>query len=293
MGGPVCTGNNGWSIVFPDHFEDEETLCDGLDNDCDGDTDEGLLNACDDCRPPSPDVCDGVDNDCDGKTDEDAGEPPPDMECIGGKTGVCKDTQIVCNGEQLWKCVYPVGYEPEETLCDSVDNDCDGQTDETFDVGGSCAVGEGICRVTGAYACSSDKAGLVCAAQIDLGAVELCGDNIDNDCDGQTDEEFPVGETCSVGTGSCKSNGKFFCSEDRLAVSCMAEALDPEDEICSDNADNDCDGKVDESPCLPASPPGGTCSQTRGSPVSTLTFLLLMVMPMGFLALRRRPRTRN
>ena len=64
-------------------------VCDGLDNDCDGDVDEGVLNTyymdadgdgylsdedCDDLSPlvhPGADeICDGIDNDCDGSLDE-------------------------------------------------------------------------------------------------------------------------------------------------------------------------------------------------------------------------------
>ncbi|MBI2175770.1 putative metal-binding motif-containing protein [Candidatus Woesearchaeota archaeon] len=44
--------------------------CDGVDNDCDGQTDEGVKNACGGCGPVPAELCnDGKDNDCDGKTD--------------------------------------------------------------------------------------------------------------------------------------------------------------------------------------------------------------------------------
>ena len=47
-----------------------EEVCDGKDNDCDGETDEGVLNACGECGEQPVETCDGIDNDCDGNIDE-------------------------------------------------------------------------------------------------------------------------------------------------------------------------------------------------------------------------------
>ena len=49
-----------------------EEECDALDNDCDGQTDEGVLNVCNECGPDPIEICDGghFDEDCDGLIDE-------------------------------------------------------------------------------------------------------------------------------------------------------------------------------------------------------------------------------
>ena len=102
----TCRGEDGWTCNDSDYravsnqYEANESRCDGLDNDCDGSTDEGVTNACGTCGAAPTEVCDGADNDCDGSTDE-------------GVTNACG------------RC----GPVPDE-LCNGRDDDCDGQTDE-------------------------------------------------------------------------------------------------------------------------------------------------------------------
>ena len=96
---------------------------------------------------------------------------------------------------------------------------------------------------------ASDEAGLELAiSQIIEDAVhfETCN-NLDDDCDGKIDEDFPnKGGTCTNGQqGVCARTGTFVCSGDQTGTVCNAPAVTPGVEICN-GLDDDCDGKIDE-----------------------------------------------
>jgi hypothetical protein len=116
--------------------------CNGLDDDCDGMTDEDLGQAscgvgacrvdapfCADgglqlCVPRAPGVerCNGLDDDCDGMTDE---EPSDAMPC---GVGACR-RPAACVGGRLEACVPGT---PGAESCNGLDDDCDGEVDEGF-----------------------------------------------------------------------------------------------------------------------------------------------------------------
>jgi parallel beta-helix repeat protein len=186
---------------------------------------------------PSTEICDGVDNDCDGSTDE--GNPGGGVPC-GTDTGECVAGLTVCSGGAL-QCPGSVGPAPE--LCDGLDNNCDGTPDNGFDVGAACTSGLGVCVRPGTKVCAPGGAGTVCNAQPGEPLVEACN-GLDDDCDGSTDEDFDVGAPCSEGQGACFASGNRVCSRDQAGTVCNAAVGVPHAESC-DHIDNDCDGTVD------------------------------------------------
>ena len=125
------------------------------------------------------------------------------------------------------------------------DDDCDGLTDEGFDdLYESCEVGVGVCKRFGISQCSADGKVTECSVLPGDPSKELC-DNLDNDCDGDADEDFPtVDDVCTAGIGGCKTTGVVACTDDGLGAECSAVEGNAVAETCN-GVDDDCDGKKD------------------------------------------------
>ena len=194
------------------------------------------------CQPgdPEAEICDGWDNDCDGQTDNGfiVGLP-----CDVG-TGDCAATgEIVCDAQGTGTQCSAQASAPGPEICDGLDNDCNDRVDEGFAVGAPCVVGRGECANVGQLTCTQEG-GVECNAAAGTPSPEIC-DGLDNDCNDQTDETFALGEPCEVGTGACHRAGVTHC-DGAGAMACSVVAGTPGAELCADGIDNNCDGEVDE-----------------------------------------------
>jgi len=162
--------------------------------------------------PTQAEECNGVDDDCDGATDEPAEltPPPPDL-CRRLPGTPCEGVTLVCatRGDPPqtgWFCGYgpevefdptvPNGIFLEETRCDGFDGDCDGVADDPFpDLGLECDNGRlGACRDLGVRVCDpADPGRTVCDLSAPPDArhpdptAETCN-GIDDDCNGVIDD---------------------------------------------------------------------------------------------------------
>ncbi|MBN1612061.1 MAG: metallophosphoesterase, partial [Polyangiaceae bacterium] len=136
------------------------------------------------------------------------------------------ETTIDCGGD----CGSICPCTPTEEICDGLDNDCDGATDETFpEAGTDCNTGlPGICAA-GVHICGD---GQLDCEQTATPTEEICN-GLDDDCDGLTDPGCPAcgngqveaGETCDPPeTCPTSCDDEDACTTDELVGS--AEACD-------------------------------------------------------------------
>jgi len=227
---------------------DQDEICNGIDDDCDGVADgpgaddaeawypdgdgdgygaEGappeiscvappghvaLPGDCDDgdpdIHPGADEICNGIDDDCDPSTDEAADD---DGDGWSACDGDCDDGEVA---------IYPGA----EEICDGLDNDCDPSTDEDADTDGDVfTICDGDCD-------DADP-------DVNPAHPEIC-DGLDNDCSGLPGPDEVDGD----------GDGFLLCQGGPFGGDC--DDGDPwtypgAPEQC-DQLDNDCDQLVDE-----------------------------------------------
>ena len=297
-----------------DTFTGAAERCDDKDNDCDGEVDEEVqstwfadsdsdgfgdgdttLDSCDpdagyvansdDCNdsavgvnPAAVELCDGVDNNCDDVTDEDAVDmetwyadadsdgfvdPETMMDACETPVGFAAGTMGEVDCDDTNTAINPAATE----MCDDVDNNCDGETDEDSaedaatwyadldgDGHGGSATTTEACAAPAGYLATADDCDDFDDTSYPDG-VEVC-DDADNNCDGEVDEG--VGTTwfadsdsdgygdidvtvdaCDTPTGYVADNTD--CDDSNIDINTAAT------EICdAENTDENCNGTADD-----------------------------------------------
>ncbi len=158
-----------------------EVWYDGVDSDCsdrdrDGfESDEHGGRDCDDrdpaVHPAAEDVWyDGVDTDCGGNDDNDADGDGHAARDLGGDDCDDADPAVFPGADEVWY--------------DGIDSDCAGDNDNDADQDGYAAADRG------GLDCDDAEPGISPAAE------ETC-DEVDNDCDGETDEADAIDGPCT------------------------------------------------------------------------------------------------
>ena len=265
----VCDNvDNDCSVSTADGSEETwfDNLCDGTDSDLCEEGNYGCtggVQVCSDSSGDNQDICNGLDDDCDGSTLDGSGEVWFGAACDGTDSDQCEEGNYECAGS-VQACSDLTGDDVE--TCNGVDDDCDGTIDdgltlETFyadtdgDFFGNAAVATSACSAPSGYVdddtdCDDDL------ASVNPGATEVCNGQ-DENCDTVPDDGLPT------------STHYLDSDEDgygRLAITellCgpvsgyVANSTDCDDlritvfpgapEVC-DGRDNDCDGFFDEDP---------------------------------------------
>ena len=234
-------------------------------------------------NPSATEMCNGIDDDCDLTTDEaDAADASTwyidvDRDSFGSMavtTVACSQPSGYVGDNTDCNDGSNIAYPNATEMCDSIDNDCDGVIDESAaadastwyqdadsDTFGNAAVSQNACSQPSGYVaratdCDDNR------AQSYPGAAEYCN-GYDDDCDGTTDEN----DALDASTWYVDTDADSYGDRRNTTVACSAPAgyvgdnTDCDDTVSTtypgaleycNNADDNCNGSVDESTAVDA-----------------------------------------
>ncbi len=250
------TENEDCNDLRPDIYPGAEEVCDGVDNNCDTEVDEGCASCtdadqdgfyaqsgcttavdCDDSNPAinpiATEVCDGIDNDCDGGVDN--------LDDLDG------DGYTVC--DDCDDSIFDVNPGASET-CDGLDNDCDNVIDEELPEcdldGDGLSADEEVTYGTDPNNRDSDGDGLSDGAEVNTYGTDPNNQDSDGDSLHSATYWYACGTYCCEGgifgncTGKCSS--WFPATWAPVYLGDGAEITNGTDPL---NPDSDGDGRTD------------------------------------------------
>jgi large repetitive protein len=249
---------------------------------------EGCVENADDCSdatdtawPGADEICDGIDNDCNGEVDEDASADAAEWHADTDADGFGDAAEVVV------QCAQPTGYVLDATdcddtanavfpgadeLCNGVDDDCAGDIDEDDAVDVSTwyadADSDGYGDPSSSDIDCAQPSGFVAdntdcddtVGAVNPGATEVCN-RVDDDCDALVDDLDSSLDTTTGNPFYADTDADGYGDAAAVTWACSAptgQVTDDRDcddadaavnpgatEVCN-SVDDDCDGAVDD-----------------------------------------------